>query len=533
MKQLSGLDAAFLYLETPEMPMHVGSLHLYERPAGARGDFAQAVRKHIAARMHLASVFTRRLASMPLNLAAPVWVDAEEVDLEFHVRKHRLPRPGGPAQLEACVGRLHSALMDRSRPLWEFHVIEGLKDGHVGVYAKVHHAAIDGQAGVALANAILDLSPVPREVPPPRRRPARAAPTARALLGTAVSRQLSQYARLVGLLPQAARAARDLAGKALEERKRGDADRTRNWQLGPRTSLNTSIGGARAFATASVPLADIRAIGHAFGASINDVVLALCAGALRGHLERHGELPDKPLIAAVPVSLRAAGDATSNNQASMTLVNLHTDIADPVRRLAAIVASTGAMKEQLEHTRNVLPTDFPTLGAPWLIGGLAALYGRAHLAERLPTVANVAISNVPGPQVPLYMAGARMLTYHPVSIVVHGIALNITVESYNGSMEFGFTACAKALPDLRTLASRTTRAFAELLRHANAAEADKAAQTKPKPANAAKPPRRRAPAKTATAPDLPVRRETAPRKRSKVATTAVATAAKKRRTPSV
>ena len=467
MKHLSGLDSTFLYLETPETPMHVGGLNLFEMQAGYDGDFYEDVKAHVASRMHLAPVFTRKLALMPFELASPVWIEEDDIDLDYHVRRIILPRPGSMVQMETYVGRLHSSLMDRSRPLWEFYVIEGLKDGRIGFYSKLHHAAIDGQAGVALANAILDIGPLPRSVKAAARRPTGKYQLGVAeLLGAALSNQLLQYSKLVRLLPAAAKAIGGIAGRALAERKAarksGIKAGARNWQIGPRTPLNTAITNQRSYATVSMPFAEVRKVGKAFGASVNDVVLALCSGALRRYLENLGQVPQKPLIAAVPVSLRAEGDTASNNQASMTLVNLHTNLADPQARLAAILASTAAMKAQLANTKSVLPSDFPTFGAPWLMSGVAALVGRSKLANRIPPLANVVISNVPGPQFPLYLAGARMTTYFPVSIVIHGIALNITVQSYNGSLDFGFTACRRAMPDVRDMTAYCAQSFAEL-----------------------------------------------------------------------
>jgi WS/DGAT/MGAT family acyltransferase len=472
MKHLSGLDATFLYLETPETPMHIGGLHLFEMPEGYTGDFYEDVKAHVAKRMHLAPVFTRKLAQMPFELANPVWIDDDEIDLDYHLRRIVLPKPGSLAQLETYVGRLHSTLMDRSRPLWEFYVIDGLKDGRVGFYSKVHHAAVDGQAGVALANAILDLGPVPREVKASTRKPGGKYQLGVAeLVSAALSNQLMQYAKLAKLLPGVAKtigqAAGQAAGRAIAARRGVKADapkKTRNWQIGPRTPLNVAVTNQRSFATVSIPFPEIRTLGKAFEASVNDVVLALCSGALRRYLENVGGVPKKPLIAAVPVSLRAEGDTSANNQATMTLVNLATHLPNPSARLAAIRSASAAMKAQMGSVKGVIPTDFPSFGAPWLISGLASLYGRSKLANRIPPVANVVISNVPGPQFPLYLAGGKMMTYYPVSIVVHGIALNITVQSYNGSLDVGFIACRRAVPEVRDLAGYILQAHEELKR---------------------------------------------------------------------
>jgi WS/DGAT/MGAT family acyltransferase len=467
LEQLSGLDAGFLYLETAQTPMHVGSLHLYELPAGYRGNFCADVRAHVARRMHLAPVFTRKLASMPLDLASPVWTGDDAVDLDYHVRRIVLPRPGSVAQLETAAGRLHSILMDRARPLWEFYVFEGLQDGRIGFYAKVHHAAVDGQAGVALANAILDLSPLPREVaPPPHAHGAAHPPGAAALVATALSNQLLQYVKWARLLPEVAKMAAWAGVQALAARRGHGAQAppasARNWRIGPRTPFNVAISGERVFASAAIPLAEIRALGQAFEASVNDVVLAVCSGALRRYLQRAGGVPEQPLIAAVPVSLRQQGDASLNNQATMTLVNLATHLADPGARVAAIRAGAAAMKAQMGRLKGVMPTDYPSIGVPWLLKGLAALYRRSGVANRVTPLANVAISNVPGPQVPLYLAGAKMLTYAPLSIVTHGLALNITVESYNGTLFFGLVACPQAVPRLRALTRDILASHAQL-----------------------------------------------------------------------
>jgi WS/DGAT/MGAT family acyltransferase len=503
MEHLSGLDAAFLHLETPETPMHVGGLHLFEMPTGYDGDFYEDVKAHVARRMHLAPVFTRKLAPMPFELANPVWIDDADIDLDYHLRRIVLSRPGSLAQLETYVGRLHSTLMDRSRPLWEFYVIDGLKDGRVGFYSKVHHAAVDGQAGVALANAILDLGAVPREVKPGAKKNGKYQLGVAELVGAALSNQLMQYAKLIKLLPGVARtvtqAATQAAGRAIAARRQSKAQGEgkggkpaaakkagRNWQIGPRTALNVAITNQRAFATASIPFAEIRALGKSFEASVNDVVLALCSGALRRYLENAGGVPAKPLIAAVPVSLRQEGDASLNNQATMTLVNLNTHLADPMQRVAAIRRAAGAMKAQMSGVKGVIPTDFPSLGAPWLLSGLASLYGRSRLADRLPPLANVVISNVPGPQFPLYLAGGKMTTYYPVSIVIHGIALNITVQSYNGSLDFGFIACRRAVPDVRELAGHILEAHAELGRLAQELAAQAEPEAKVRPASAGK-----------------------------------------------
>ena len=472
MKHLSIVDGAFLHMESAEMPMHVGSLNLFEPPAGYGGEgFHDTVKEHVAKRMHLAPVFTRKLALMPFDLANPVWIHDDEIDLDYHVRYMVLPKPGSIEQLEALAARLHSMLLDRSRPLWEFYIIEGLADGRIGFYGKVHHAAVDGQAGVALATSLFDLTPEPRPVRPPREARANTYQLGVAeLLAAALTNQIQQIVQSVKLLPKVASTAYGAARQAIAARRsessedraarKAEAAPTR-FKLAPATPFNHSITNQRAFAAVSLPLPEVKAIGKAVGASINDVVLWLCSTALRSYLKEGSELPAKSLVAGVPISLRQEGDTTANNQVAGTLIDLGTEIADPAERLKAIKRGTAAMKKEMGTFRGVIPTDFPSLGSPWLISGLAALYGRSRIADWL-RITNVTISNVPGSRMPVYLCGARMTDYYPLSIVVHGIALNITVQSHVDQLCFGLIACRRAVPDVHFLGEHLQRAMTSL-----------------------------------------------------------------------
>ncbi len=462
MKPLSGLDALFLHLETPETPMHVASLHLYDLPEGYRGDFYANVKRQVARRLDLVPLFRRKLRTMPLAFANPVWVDDAAVDLDHHVRRVVLRRPGTQAQLEACAARIHSTLLDRSRPLWEVHIIDGLASGQVGFYMRVHHAVLDGAAGMALAGALLDPTPVPREVPPPHgKRVDTVGPGTGELARAALRHDVAQYAKLVRQLPDLVRM---LTGTGERTRAPDAPAARRSVAFGPRTPLNVSITGERCFAAVSLPLDEAKRIAHAHDAKLNDVVLAICSGALRAYLSRRGGVPDEPLIAGMPFSLRESGNTEYSTQATMTLVNLATDIADPVQRLRAIRDAAGAIKSVARRAKAVIPIDTPSLGAPWLAGGLAALYGRTGIADAMRPIMNVVISNIPGPAEPLFAAGARMRTWWPMSIVEHGMGLNITVVSYCGSLDFGVVTARRALPDVRKLANALEDAHAELLR---------------------------------------------------------------------
>jgi WS/DGAT/MGAT family acyltransferase len=473
MKRLSGLDATFLHLETPEMPMHVGALHVFELPKGYKGRFVEALRKHMSARLPFAPALRRRLWMMPLNVTNPVWVDAVP-DIKWHVTEVKLPANGkkgtaGLPELEAMVSELHPQRLDRDRPLWRFHVIEGLGPGEnglkrVAMYTQLHHAAVDGQAAVALANVILDLTPEPRPLElKASTRQKRFQLSLVEMVSGAVTSELQQITHLVRSLPgmvgSLSSAATHMAARSqlVTGRKRAGS-----LAAAPRMALTHAVTPSRAFAAVSVPLPELKALGRAHEATLNDIVLWLCSSALREFYLRKDELPRASLVAAVPVSLRAKGDTRSDNQASMTLVSLGTHVADPAKRLAHVKAATKAMKSTLADVKSVLPTDFPSIGMPWLMEAATGIYRRATEGDKLPPVANVTISNVPGPPVPLYMAGARMLTNYPCSIVVHGVALNITVQSYDQSLDFGLMADGRAMPDVSDLADDIAAAYAAL-----------------------------------------------------------------------
>lgn len=524
MKSLSGLDGAFLHLETPATPMHVASLHCFDLPPGYRKHFANEIRRQLQRRLHLAPVLLRKLAPMPLQFANPVWVEEPAPDLDWHVTELRLPEPGTRAQLEDCAGALHSQLLDRSRPLWQITVIGGLASGQKAYYVKIHHALLDGQAGVMLAKVLFDLAPQPAVAARKAKAASAAAPEAGesgepaepaespgmlALAAAALRHDAAQYVKLVRHLPEVVTTLAGLLGVGKGDKPAAAAPPAgkgrlgQNFAFGPKTPLNVPITGERGFAGVTLPLELLQQLAAQHEAKLNDIVLALCSGALRRYLARHGGIPRRPLIATMPISLRSAGNTEFTTQATLSLVNLHTQLADPVRRLRAIRDAAGAVKALARTARSVIPTDFPSIGTPWLLQGLAALYGKSRLAGAIPPIANVVISNVPGPSMPLYAAGARMTDYWPLSITEHGVGLNITVMSYAGTMGFGFTTACCAVPDARELSAALLEALDELV-------------TPP-----VKPPRR-PPARKAAAQEVPAK--TAAKTASK---TAAKTAAKK------
>jgi diacylglycerol O-acyltransferase / wax synthase len=443
--QLSSLDASFLHLETPETPMHVGSLMLLDKPEDYRGDYFDDVKTMVGKRLHISPVLDRKLAPMPFELAEPVWIDDDDIDLDYHVRSMTLRRPGTMAQLETLVSRLHSSLLDRSRPLWELYIIEGLESGQAAIYTKVHHSGIDGKAGAEFIKTLYDSSPQMREVRPPRRKykSGRYQLGVNELLQAAAANAAVQQRKAAEMWPAASQAYRSVA--IMIEKQAAKEGRHLNLGYAPKSVFNQSITNQRSFSTMSVSLAEIKALGKRIGGTVNTIVMAMCSIALDRFLRERDLLPKEALIAQVPVSLRAEGDSAMNNQVTMVRVDLATDISDLQERFKAIHASSEAAKAVVRELKPFLSVEVPVTGSPWLVTGLASLIGRSNLLDQVPSSSNVLISNVPGPSTTHYVAGARVLHYYPVSIPYHGSALNMTVQSYAGLLEFGLTACRRVL----------------------------------------------------------------------------------------
>lgn len=472
LESLSGLDGTFLNLETLATPMHVGSLHLFEVPEGYQGDFEGSVRTMMAQR--LVPVLRRRLAAMPLHMANPIWLQGD-VDLGRHIERIHIPAPGDWAQLQAVVANLHAELLDRTRPLWMLYMLEGLTSGEKAYYFKIHHAMLDGQAGAALAAALFDISANPASSPdraPISSRVDRK-PSALSLVAAAFRHDATQYVKLVRDLPGVVRTLTGLVRSSggasrASPPNGGSKPHTRKisekggMAFGPRTPLNVTITRDRAFAAATVSLAEVKAMATVCEATVNDIVLALCGGALRRYLARLGALPKKSLIASMPISLRVKGDTDFHTKATLSLVSLATTISNPIKRLQAVRSHASATKAVAKKAKSVIPTDFPSIGVPWLVGTLASLYGRSGISNAIPPLANVLISNVPGPAVPLYVGGLRMTGYWPLSIVEHGVGLNITLMSYAGKLCLGLTAARCAVPDVQLLADDFMSAFEEM-----------------------------------------------------------------------
>ncbi|MCH2163887.1 MAG: wax ester/triacylglycerol synthase family O-acyltransferase [Marinovum sp.] len=462
MKQLSGIDATFLYMETPETPMHVGALTIVELPKGFRGSFHKHFKEFFSSRVHLVSIFNQKLAKAAWQLDHPGWVDAGELDFDYHIKGTKLAKPGTLEQAEAMVAELHETCLDRAQPLWQITVIEGLEGRRAAVYVKMHHAAIDGQAGMAIAQALCDFSPTPRKVKESALKEAKRKPTAAERSVMTVHDIFANLARqqllAIESVPKVMGQVAEMVAPVLS----GKVGLPQ--MLAPSTPFNKTIVAERRFAARQIPLLECKAIAKATGTKLNDVVMAVTAGALRRYLTDHRALPDAALIAFVPISMRDVGNTSSNNQVFGMNCALATNYGDPLKRLEKIHAESQSSKALSGSVQDAVPAaqDFTLVGAPTLLPGLMQLYGASKLADVTPQAVNLCISNTMGAPMPLYVAGAKVTGMYPVSIATHNCGLNVTVQSYTDQFCFGLTASANAVPDIDVLADYLMPAFGEL-----------------------------------------------------------------------
>ena len=487
MQQLSALDTAFLSMETPRQFGHVCSMVVLDAAGSSSGDVHGDLIRAFEARSDLLGVYRRKLATVPLDLDRPYWVEDPDLDLDFHIRALALPAPGTDEQLGEQVARIIARPLDRSRPLWEWYVISGLDRGRVAVLTKLHHATIDGASGVELIQLLLAtdalerLPAVPACAGGAARQPTPPGPgslLARTVVGYATKPQ-KMLELQVSLLRMAARLTgnpvfRQLAVAAMPGVKalrrwggeRPDATVPPTLVMGPApaTPWNRSVSAHRRFAFRSLRLSDAQVVKRAFGVTVNDVVLALCASALRRYLADRGSLPVRPLVAMVPISVRhqtEPGEFT--NRVTGTAVPIYTDLDDPVERLDAIHESMAAAKELQDAIPATILTDLTEFVPPALAAQASRLVTRIRIADRLHPPFNLTISNVPGPRVPLFLGGAAMEHFYPVSVVAEGQGLNMTVQSYLDSLDFGLVADRELVPDLWDLCDGLEAAMDELL----------------------------------------------------------------------
>lgn len=428
-KKLSSMDASFLYLETPEMPMHVGSMAIFRLPDDYKGSFFEDFKAMIASRLHIAPILKARLQKTPLDIDHPSWVEDDQFDIDRHIFRGSLPAPYDRATLERIVGWIHAKLLNRARPLWEFYVFEGMKDNEIGLYSKMHHACIDGGAGAALTNMIYDVTPVPREVPPPTatrkleprevaanfldsyqqlwRQPFDASAPPKTLelprsgkndLGSILFDnamfQIENAVKFAGSIPSVLKSVSEVIGKISDPKSRDSIAA----MASPPTILNKTISSERSFAGTSISLSRAKALAKKSGGKLNDVVLALASGVVRRYLKEQGALPSKSMTAAVPISLREEGNTDANNQVFGMICSIATNVDDPKARLETIIAQSTKSKEMSHPLRALMPqvTNLSMLGAPIMTQILALLYSRSNLSDVLPPAANITVSNVRG-----------------------------------------------------------------------------------------------------------------------------------------
>lgn len=486
-KRLNPLDAAWLFTESRATPNHVGGLLQFRLPPGAPKDFLRRLMEDFRSNRNFSAPWNQRL-KLPFNKnPVPVWVEDDAIDLEYHVRHAALPWPGGERELGELVGRLHSAPIDLARPPWECTIIEGLSDDRFALFVKMHHSLIDGVSGMKLlekamattADKSLSLPPFWSSGTPKAPRPTKAGPSPTMANATsAIVEALSGQARS---LPQLATAFAKIIKRI------GDpSDGLAVPFDAPRSILNGRVREKRRFATQQFPMERLRAVATEAECTLNDVVLAVCGGALRRFLVERDSLPDKPLTAGIPVSVRPKDDEGTGNAISFIVATLGTDIEDALDRLAAIKSSVKFAKAHVQSLPRAAMLQYTMLlMAPTIITLLTGIGGRT------PPMFNITVSNVPGPDKPLYFRGAELLSIYPASIVTHGQALNITCESYNGHMNFGFTACHTSVPSMQKLAVYCVEALQEL--------EDGLGIKRPKAAARKAPARKKAPVKKAAA----------------------------------
>lgn len=462
MRRMSGVDAAFLYGETASWHMHVSAVMILE--PGPDGFCVDELADRIARRLHRAPQFRWRLVEVPFGLDRPGWIEDPDFDIDRHIRRIAVPPPGRPVQLGNLIGELVAIKLDRRKPLWEFWVIEGLEDGNVALLAKIHHSIIDGVSGSELASVLLDVEPNPAEAPEPDERPVELLPSPVDLLVQGLGETCRVPWRVARLATASVRQGLTFLGF----RNQGSAPPA-PFQA-PRTSFNAELTPHRRFAFTSVPLDEVRAIKHRYDVKVNDVILALCAGALRRYLQGRDELPTAPLIAQVPVSLRADDERSAvGTRVGAMFASLATDIADPVMRLLCIHDGTRGAKEMQRALAADKIMGITEAGPPALISLAARMYSAASLDRRTPPVMNLIISNVPGPSFPLYCAGAEVTAMYPMGPLIYGTGVNVTVFSYRDRVDFGFMVCRDLVPDPWSLAEGVPLSLDEL--NAAAAEA--------------------------------------------------------------
>jgi len=456
---MSGIDAAFLYGETPAWHMHVSAVMIGD-PSDMAGGFSfERLKRQTAERLHLAPQFRWRLVEVPFGLDRPGFIEDPDFDVDAHIRRIGIPAPGGPEQLGNLIGDLVSIKLDRRKPLWEFWVIDGLEGGKFALLSKIHHCIIDGVSGSELATVLMDIEADPPPIlQPDEPRAIEPVPNPIELAVRGVGHTMLTPYRTVRLMNQTVRQGLKYIGFQRLEQPPPTAFQA------PRTSFNAELTPHRRFVYQSVPFEHVHTIKEAFGVKVNDVVLAVCAGTLRRYLESRNELPNDPLIAQVPVSLRNDDDKSDvGTKVGAMFASLATDIDDPGERLLAIHESTKGAKEMQKALAADRIMGISEAAPPAMISLAARMYTAAGLDSRTPPIMNLIISNVPGPPFPIYCAGAKLEAIYPMGPLLYGTGINVTVFSYLGKIDFGFMVCRDLVPNPWFLAEGVEIAVEELL----------------------------------------------------------------------
>jgi WS/DGAT/MGAT family acyltransferase len=455
------MDASFLYFETPSMHMHVAMTAIFDPSTMPGGYSFEKVKGFIESRLHLVPPFRRRVVEVPFRLNHPIWVEDPNFDLDYHIRRIGAPSPGSHKELAELAGQIASTPLDRSRPLWELYVVEGLEDGNIGVITKMHHCAIDGVSGAELMVNLFDLDPSGREIDAPEPREPEPIPSDLSMVGHALASRARRQAQILPLLGATART----VGTLVNRRRDPEATVGAVPLTAPPTPWNRSVTPHRRMSFTRVSLDDVKTIKNHVGCTVNDVILGLMGGTLRRYLEHHDALPETPLIAVCPVSVRTEDQrGEMNNKVSAMFTSLATDVDDPIERLRTIHEVTKGAKEDHNVLGANLLQDWAEHAAPTTFALAARLYSSMNLSDRHRPIHNVVISNVPGPPFPLYYAGAKALYTLPMGPVMEGAGLNITVLSYIDNVDIGFMVCRELVPDVWKLADFVDDAMAELLK---------------------------------------------------------------------
>jgi diacylglycerol O-acyltransferase len=459
MQRLSGLDASFLYLETPSQPLHVCSILELDTSTVPGGYTFDRLRDELAIRIKAMPQFREKLANTPFNLDHPVWVDDNNFDLSRHLHRIGLPPPGGRLELSEICGHIAALPLDRSRPLWEMWVIEGVagtnaqEDGRRAVMTKVHHACVDGVTGASLLSQLCSTE---TEASPPEPVDGVGGANQLQIAATGLAKFASRPLHLVNVVPAT-------VSSVVKTLQRAGAGRAMARPFAaPRTTFNASVTARRSIAYAQLDLEDIKKVKNHFNVKVNDVVMTLVSGVLQQFLLDRAELPASSLVAMVPVSVHGKSDRPGRNQVSGMFSRLETQISDPAERLKAIAEANSVAKEHSSAISATLLQDWSQFAAPAVFGLAMRAYARTRLTRSRP-VHNLVISNLPGPQMPLYLLGCEVKAMYPLGPVFHGSGLNITVMSLNGKLDVGLIACPDLVPDLWELADDFAVGMEELL----------------------------------------------------------------------